>query len=68
MAKDRMKLILEFDRVQGASYGVVKDYIETELAGAGGCRHPQDPLFDSLQNIKVTLYRQPKQKVTSHEE
>jgi hypothetical protein len=26
-----------------------RTYIESELRAAGGCRHPEDPLFEGLQ-------------------
>lgn len=48
-----MKLIIEFDPPPQATYTEIKEFIIEWLESGGGCRHPKDPLFHSLKNVKV---------------
>lgn len=49
----RLKTSIEFDAPAGASMGEIRDFIEDWLSSGGGCRHPNDPLLNSLSDIKV---------------
>ena len=46
---DPMTVVLQFGRPRGATRKAVLKYIREELACGGGCRHPDDPLHDSLR-------------------
>ena len=48
---------VSFTVPHSVTIGEVKDFIEDWLQGGGGCRHPDDPLFDSLQDVKTALVR-----------
>lgn len=50
----RMMVLLEFDRPKNVPFADIRDFIIEWLEGGGGCRHPDDPLFDSLPNVKVS--------------
>jgi len=50
---------VSFEVPRSVTLGEVKDFVEDWLQGGGGCRHPDDPLFDSLQDVKITLIRKP---------
>lgn len=47
-------VVLEFEASNRASYPQVRDFITQELESGGGNRHPDDPLFDSLENVRVS--------------
>ena len=53
----RMTVEISFEMPQGATSDDVLDYIVTELSCAGGSRHPSDPLFNSLSDVKVKVKR-----------
>jgi hypothetical protein len=67
MKRKTMRILIEFDPPVGADFADIRDFITTELECSGGNRHPDDPLFHSLQNVHVskpiTAWRDPaKQK------
>jgi len=48
---------IDFEVHRKVDLNDVKDFIVEWLEGGGGCRHPDDPLFDSLKNVKPILNR-----------
>lgn len=69
MKSRKISVMLEFELPARVEFGVVRDYIITELECSGGNRHPSDPLFHSLQNVHVskpiTAWRDPAKKKSS---
>ena len=64
MTKRRsIRLLLEFDAPAGVPFSDIRDFITTALEADGGSRHPNDPLFESLANVRVskpiTAWREP---------
>ena len=49
----KYKAIIEFKVPEQVSTREVQDFIEEWLTFGGGCRHPSDPLFNSLQKVRV---------------
>lgn len=39
-----------------------KEYIQMELKAAGGCRRPEDPLFEGLEVVQITSCKDPHAK------
>jgi hypothetical protein len=52
--RPKMKVLLEFDPPTGASFADIRDFITDWLESGGGNRHPNDPLFHSLSNVRVS--------------
>jgi hypothetical protein len=60
MKKDqRYTLQVSFEVEETTSFEAVKFFIEDVLETWGGQRHPDDPLFGSLKNVRV-------KKIPSH--
>ncbi len=63
-------VLLTFDRPYNVTIVDLRNYIIDELESAGGSRHPEDPLFHSLQNVHVskpiTVWRDPTLKKKSN--
>lgn len=53
----RYQMKVSFEVPHNVTLAEVKDFMEDWLQSGGGCRHPNDPLFDSLQDVKITLLR-----------
>lgn len=68
-ARKSMCILLEFAPPWGATFAEIREFITSELECAGGNRHPSDPLFESLDKVKVSkpiaLWRDPMQKKKS---
>lgn len=50
------KVTVTFDKVNAAE-DEIAEYIHTNLASMGGCRHPSDPLFYSLRITEISFHR-----------
>jgi hypothetical protein len=50
-------MIITYEAPAGATKADVEDFVIAELQSAGGCRHPEDPLFESLKDVKVIYHR-----------
>ena len=50
-------IIITYEAPTGSNKEEVEDFIISELQSAGGCRHPEDPLFNSLGDVKVIYHR-----------
>jgi hypothetical protein len=50
-------IIITYDAPEGSTKADVEYYIVSELQSSGGCRHPEDPLFDSLKDVKILYHR-----------
>jgi len=64
----RYKVLVEFECADSATEGEIISFIEEELSAGGGNRHPADPLFNSLQNVQITLYKMDKTSVKGNTE
>lgn len=53
----KMMIILTYEMPEGATKPEVEAYVVSELQSAGGCRDPEDPLFNSLKDIKLLYHR-----------
>jgi hypothetical protein len=53
---------VSFDVPREVDLNYLKEFIRTALQSMGGCRHPDDPLFHSLDNVTATLIRKSKPK------
>lgn len=51
--KTRTMLMISFKR-PGVSHTELRDFIIKALESAGGNRHPDDPLFESLEDVRVS--------------
>jgi hypothetical protein len=49
----RVKFIVKADVPNDASITDAKNFIREWLETGGGCRHPDDPLFGSFENVTV---------------
>jgi hypothetical protein len=49
-----MRVLVEFEPPAGVSFAEVRDFIIDWLESGGGNRHPNDPLFYSLRNVRVS--------------
>lgn len=69
MKRRTMRVMVEFEPPSGADVPDIREFITDWLEGGGGNRHPSDPLFHSLQNVRVskpiTAWRNPARKKTS---
>lgn len=67
--RPKMRVLVEFDPPAGASFADIRDFITDWLESGGGNRHPNDPLFHSLSNVRVSkpiaAWRDPKRKAQS---
>lgn len=50
-------MIITYEAPTGVTKAEVENFVISELQSAGGCRHPEDPLFESLSNVKVIYNR-----------
>lgn len=50
----KLQVLLEFEVTTDAQFVNIRDFITTELECAGGSRHPDDPLFRSLRNVRIS--------------
>ena len=50
-------LIITYEVPVGSTKDEVEYFITSELQGAGGCRQPTDPLFNSLKDVKIICHR-----------
>jgi len=50
-------MIITYEAPEGSTKADVENYVITELQSSGGCRHPEDPLFNSLKEVKVIYHR-----------
>jgi hypothetical protein len=70
MKRHKMRLMIEFDPPAGTSFPEIRDFIIDWLESGGGNRHPNDPLFHSLANVKVSkpiaTWRDPSRKPKSN--
>jgi len=66
MARKKMAVLLEFVPPAGVTFPEIRDFIVEWLESGGGSRHPDDPLFHSLGEVRVskpiTAWRDPAQK------
>jgi hypothetical protein len=53
-ASRKLALLIEFTAPRGATFADIRDFIVRELESGGGNRHPSDPLFYSLADVKVS--------------
>lgn len=53
----KMMMIITYDMPEGATKADVEQYVISELQASGGCRHPEDHLFDSLKTVKLIYHR-----------
>lgn len=53
----RIRCALEFVAPDGVSREEIEGYIIDELQSSGGNRHPSDPLFGSLAEVRVVWPR-----------
>lgn len=53
----KMMVILTYEMPEGANKPDVEHFITSELQHAGGCKHPEDPLFNSLKDVKIIYHR-----------
>lgn len=60
----RFTAIIEFSIHRDATKHEVATFIEDSLEWAGGRRHPEDPLFDSLSKVKVKSLSEKEAKST----
>lgn len=56
----RHTMTVSFEVHRDVDLSDVKDFIVEWLEGGGGCRHPDDPLFNSLDGVRVSLRRERK--------
>lgn len=52
-------LVAIFEVPEDASVAETKAYIRSELMAAGGHYHPDDPLHDGVQTLKIKSERHP---------
>lgn len=45
---------VSFELNANVSLNELKDFIANALETMGGCRHPDDPLFGSLEKVRVS--------------
>lgn len=50
-------MIITYDAPEGSTKAEVEHYVISELQCSGGCRHPEDPLFESLKNVKILYHK-----------
>lgn len=50
-------MIITYEAPEGSTKVDVEQYVITELQSSGGCRHPDDHLFDSLKDVKIIYHR-----------
>jgi hypothetical protein len=55
----RRAVTVTFDDVSQATASEIADFIRDALSWAGGCRHPDDPMFSSLSNVAVRIIKTP---------
>lgn len=53
MARETSVLI-SFKKPAGVSAVELRNFIILALETSGGCRHPDDPLFNSLRDVRVS--------------
>lgn len=53
----RVTFRVSADVPNGATMADIKDFIREWLQSGGGCRHPEDPLFNSLENVTVATIK-----------
>jgi len=50
-----IELVVEVDRY--VTHAELGQYVVTELAAGGGCRRPDDPLFDGIRVVEMKFRR-----------
>jgi hypothetical protein len=58
----KIRATIEFEAPHNVSKEEVMDFITSWLESGGGCRHPNDPLFDSLAEVKFVSYTRIREK------
>ncbi len=59
MPREREVLKLSFDKLpRTVTLGILRTFIIDALESWGGQFHPDDPLFDSLQHVHVTRFKE----------
>lgn len=52
----RVSTTLAFDVDDAVTLSELRKYIKDALETWGGQRHPNDPLFDSLSNVRIVTF------------
>ena len=70
MRTRKMRVMISFEAPPDAAFADIREFITEWLESGGGNRHPDDPLFHSLRNVKVSKpvvpWRDPARKKKNH--